>query len=234
MTFFAKAKNAKIAAITNVVGSTITTLSDEVVYLNTGPEIGVAATKTFTAELAVIYKLVFAKEKLEPIRQLFETMLAKENEIKPIAAKLKDVKNAFFIARGLSVPIAYEGSLKFKEITYIHSEAYPGGELKHGTLSLIEPGIPVIVLAPKDETSSKIIGNLKEAKTRGAVIISITDDENIKKESDISITIPHVANPILYPFAMIIPLQFLAYYVSVSRGINPDKPRNLAKSVTVE
>ncbi|MDO8553406.1 MAG: glutamine--fructose-6-phosphate transaminase (isomerizing) [Candidatus Micrarchaeota archaeon] len=231
---FVKSKSAKILSITNVVGSTITNLSDEVVYLNTGPEIGVAATKTFTAELAVIYKLMFAKERLSSIKNIFEKMLESESEVKSVAAKLKNVKNAFFIARGISVPIAQEGSLKFKEITYIHSEAYPGGELKHGTLSLIEEGIPVIVIAPKDETSSKIIGNLKEAKTRGALIISITNDENIRKESDISISIPTLDDPVLYPFAMIIPLQLLAYYVSTLRGINPDKPRNLAKSVTVE
>jgi glucosamine--fructose-6-phosphate aminotransferase (isomerizing) len=160
-------------------------------------------------------------------------MAEKEGEIKLIAQKLASKENAFFIARGKNVPIAFEASLKFKEITYIHSEAYPGGELKHGTLSLITDGVPVIVLAPKDETITKIFGNLKEAKARGAMIISVTDDEEVKKESELSIGLPKL-DPMLYPFALIVPLQLLAYHVSVLRGINPDRPRNLAKSVTVE
>jgi len=231
---YAKSKSCKIAAITNVVASTITTLADEVVLLNAGPEIGVAATKTFTSQLAVIYKLVYGKARLSEIPHLMDTMLEKEKEIKKIAAKLADKENAFFIARGKSVPIAYEGSLKFKEITYIHSEAYPGGELKHGTLSLISEGVPVIALAPKDETLPKLFGNIKEAKARGALIVSLTNDDEVKKESDFSISLPTIADPVLYPFVLIVPLQLLAYHVSVLRGINPDRPRNLAKSVTVE
>ncbi len=161
-------------------------------------------------------------------------MLDKENEVKAIAQKLAGAENAFFIARGRNVPIAYEGSLKFKEITYIHSEAYPGGELKHGTLSLITNGVPVVALAPRDETLTKLSGNIREAKARGALIISITDDDEVRRGSDLSIPLPHVDDQDLYPFALIVPLQLLAYHVSVLRGINPDRPRNLAKSVTVE
>ena len=230
---FAKEKKVKIAGITNVVGSSITRIADAVVYLNVGPEIGVAATKTFMAQLVVAYMLVYPKEKLAILPTIISNMLEKENEIKEIAAKLKDAHDVFFIGRGLSVPIAYEGSLKFKEISYIHSEAYPGGELKHGTLSLIEKGIPLIAIAPDDETAPKMFGNLKETKSRGAMVVSITDNAEIKKESDYVIELPKIDKD-LYPFAEIVPLQLLAYHVSVLKGNNPDKPRNLAKSVTVE
>jgi glucosamine--fructose-6-phosphate aminotransferase (isomerizing) len=228
------AKGSKKVAITNIVGSTITNLADEIVFLNAGPEVGVAATKTFTSQLAVIFKMVHGKERLAGISKIIEKMQEKEKEIRPIAEKLASKENVFFIARGKNVPIAHEASLKFKEITYIHSEAYPGGELKHGTLSLITDGVPVIVLAPKDETLTKIFGNLKEAKSRGAMIISVTDDPEVKKESEFCIELPEKLDPLLYPFALIVPMQLLAYHVSVLRGINPDRPRNLAKSVTVE
>ena len=225
------AKNSPKIAVTNTVESTITRICDNTVYLNSGPEIGVAATKTFTSQLAVMFKL--AREKPAGLSAIIEQMIEKENEIKAIAAKLAGSDHAFFLARGLNVPIAHEGSLKFKEITYIHSEAYPGGELKHGTLSLITQGTPIIALAPKDGTATKLLGNIKEAKARGGLIISLTNDENIKQESDFVIGLPDI-DPSLYPFALIVPLQLLAYHVSVLRGINPDRPRNLAKSVTVE
>ncbi len=225
------AENSPKIAITNTVESTITRLCDLTVYLNSGPEIGVAATKTFTSQLAVMFKL--AMEKPEGLSSIIEQMIEKENEVKAIAAKLAGSEHAFFLARGINVPIAQEGSLKFKEITYIHSEAYPGGELKHGTLSLITEGTPVIALAPKDGTATKLLGNIKEAKARGALVISLTNDDNIRNESDFSILLPDV-DLHLYPFALIVPLQLLAYHVSVLRGINPDRPRNLAKSVTVE
>ncbi len=228
------AKDSRKLALTNVVGSTITTVADTVVYLNAGPEIGVAATKTFTSQLGVIYKMVYGKERLKGLSALIEKMLGLDNEIKAVAAKLAGKENVFFIARGRSVPIAYEASLKFKEITYIHSEAYPGGELKHGTLSLITDGTPVIALAPRDETLSKLFGNIREAKARGGMIVSVTNDAEVRKESAMSIPLPEISDPILYPFALIVPLQLLAYHVSVLKGINPDRPRNLAKSVTVE
>ncbi len=226
-------KSTKLA-ITNTVGSSITRLVDSTVFLNSGPEVGVAATKTFTSQLAVVYKLIYGKERLAGLPALVEKMLASESQVKAIAQKLASKENVFFIARGRNVPIAYEASLKFKEITYIHSEAYPGGELKHGTLSLIMPGVPVIALAPKDETLQKLFGNIREAKARGGLIVSVTDDEEVRTESDLSIPIPSGLDPILYPFALIVPLQLLAYHVSVLKGINPDRPRNLAKSVTVE
>jgi glucosamine--fructose-6-phosphate aminotransferase (isomerizing) len=228
------AQNSPKLAITNTVGSTVTRLAQATVFLNAGPEVGVAATKTFTTQLAVICKMIYGKQRLEGLSDLVGSMLEKETEIKKIAQKLADKENAFFIARGRDVPIAYEASLKFKEITYIHSEAYPGGELKHGTLSLITDGVPVIALAPRDETLQKLFGNIKEAKARGGMIISVTDDEDVKKESDFCVELPRITDPVLYPFALIVPLQLLAYHVSVLKGINPDRPRNLAKSVTVE
>jgi len=126
-----------------------------------------------------------------------------------------------------------EGALKLKEISYLHAEAYAGGELKHGPLSLIEEGVPVVIVAPKDDSSSKILGNLKEVKARGAYVISVTNDEDVLRESDSSIKIPD-ADVDIYPFPAVVAMQLLAYHVSVLRGIDPDKPRNLAKSVTVE
>jgi glucosamine--fructose-6-phosphate aminotransferase (isomerizing) len=228
------AEKCKKVAITNTVGSTITRISESTVFLNSGPEVGVAATKTFSAQLAVISKLVYGKERLGDLSKLIGTMLESENHVKEIAAKLAGKEHAFFIARGKNVPLAYEGSLKFKEVTYIHSEAYPGGELKHGTLSLITEGVPVIALAPEDETLQKLFGNIKEAKARGGMVISLTNNEDVKKESAYSLELPKDLDAALYPFALIVPLQLLAYHVSVLKGINPDRPRNLAKSVTVE
>ncbi|MDD5172279.1 MAG: glutamine--fructose-6-phosphate transaminase (isomerizing) [Candidatus ainarchaeum sp.] len=231
---FRYAQKSKKIAIVNTLSSSITRLSDCVVSLNAGPEVGVAATKTFTSTLVIIFKIIYGKEKLEGLSHLVETMLGQENEIKRLAQVLAPKENAFFLGRGKNFPIALEASHKFKEITYIHSEAYPGGELKHGALSLVCDGFPVIVLAPKDEASQKLFGNIKEVKARGGVIFSVTDDPEVKRESAFHIDIPEGTDPALYPLALIIPLHLLAYHVSVLRGINPDRPRNLAKTVTVE
>jgi glucosamine--fructose-6-phosphate aminotransferase (isomerizing) len=219
------------------VQSSITRLADEVVYLNAGPEVSVAATKTFVSQLAVIYKMLFGDDQkfnIHLIPKLFEQSMRSEPQIKLIAERIKDKKDVFFIGRGLSYPIAMEGALKLKEISYIHAEAYPGGELKHGPISLIEKGVPVIALAPKDEAHAKMQGNVKEVKARGAHVISLTDSRDIKAEADETIEIPAVSDERLYPFSLILPLQLIAYHTSVLRGINPDRPRNLAKSVTVE
>lgn len=230
---YAKEKGAKILALTNVVGSSITRVADEVVYLNSGPEVSVAATKTFTSQLAVIYKLLFPDNYFSEIPKIIADSLHKEEEIKKIAEMIKGKQDVFFIGRGLSVPIAMEGALKLKEISYIHAEAYPGGELKHGPLSLITEGVPVIALAPSDEAVYKMLGNIKEVRARGGFVISLNNSQEIEKESNVSIKLPSI-DPLLHPFAMVVPLQLLAYYVSVARGINPDRPRNLAKSVTCE
>jgi glucosamine--fructose-6-phosphate aminotransferase (isomerizing) len=231
---FRYAKKSRKIALVNTMGSTITTLSDCVVYLNAGPEVGVAATKTFTSTLAVIFKIIYGKQSLAGVSRLIEAMLAQENEIRKLAQLLALKENAFFLGRGLNFPMAYEASHKFKEITYIHSEAYPGGELKHGALSLVCEGFPVIVLAPKDDSLQKLFGNIKEVKARGGVIYSVTDDKEVMAESAFHLDIPEGTDPILYPIALIVPLHLLAYHTSVLRGINPDRPRNLAKTVTVE
>jgi len=230
---YAKEKGAKILALTNVVGSSITRVADEVVYLNSGPEVSVAATKTFTSQLAVIYKLLFPENDFSEIPKIISESLKQEEEIKRIAETIKAKPDVFFIGRGLSVPIAMEGALKLKEISYIHAEAYPGGELKHGPLSLITEGVPVIALAPSDEAVYKMLGNIKEVRARGGFVISLNNSQEIENESNLSIKLSSI-DPLLHPFAMVVPLQLLAYYVSVGRGINPDRPRNLAKSVTVE
>ena len=231
---FRYAEKSKKIALVNTMGSTITHLSDCVVYLNAGPEVGVAATKTFTSTLVVMLKIIYGKERLQGLPALVEAMLNQENEIKKLAQILAPKQNAFFLGRGMNFPMAYEASHKFKEITYIHSEAYPGGELKHGALSLVEDGFPVIVLAPKDESLQKLFGNIKEVKARGGVIFSVTNDPEVKKESAFHLDIPEDTDPILYPIALIVPLHLLAYHTSVLKGINPDRPRNLAKTVTVE
>jgi glucosamine--fructose-6-phosphate aminotransferase (isomerizing) len=154
--------------------------------------------------------------------------------MREIAEKIKDKPDIFFIGRGLSYPIAMEGALKLKEISYLHAEAYPAGELKHGPISLIAEGVPVIALVPRDESIAKMHGNMKEVKSRGAFVIALSDDRGMKSEADEFVEIPAVSDPRFYPFALILSLQLLAYHVSVLRGINPDRPRNLAKSVTVE
>lgn len=231
---WAREKGAKVIALTNVVGSSITRLADEVVMLHAGPEIGVAATKTFTSQLAVIYKLAHSSNLFSSIPDIVTAQLFYEKDIEKMAHRLVDEQNIFFLGRGISLPVAMEGALKLKEISYLHAEAYAGGELKHGPLSLIEEGVPVIVLAPNDETAGKMLGNIKEVKARGATVIALTNSKEIKSEVDYVIPLPMIEDPLLYPFALIIPLQLLAYHVSVLRGINPDRPRNLAKSVTVE
>jgi glucosamine--fructose-6-phosphate aminotransferase (isomerizing) len=231
---FAKSRGAKVMCLTNVVGSSITRIADEVIYLNSGPEISVAATKTFTSQAAVGYKMVLGQENVAKIPKMIEYAMKSENRIKEIAAKIAGKPDIFFIGRGLNYPVAMEGALKLKEISYLHAEAYAGGELKHGPLSLIEDGVPVIAVAPSDGAVSKLFGNIKEVKARGAYVIAITNDENVKKEADEYIEIEHTEDERLYPFAEIIAMQLLAYHVSVLKGIDPDKPRNLAKSVTVE
>ncbi len=230
----AKERGARVLGITNTVGSSITREADATAFINAGVEIGVAATKTFMAQLVLSYLLAGKRKELQEVPSLIEHSLKEENEIRKIAAMLKDKKNIFFIARGLNVPLAYEASLKFKEISYIHSEAYPGGELKHGTLSLIENGVPVIIFAPEDNTVTKMLGNLKEAKARGALIISFTDNDEIAAESDYVIRLITPKEKMVYPFTLLVPLQLLAYHTSVMKGNDPDKPRNLAKAVTVE
>lgn len=247
---YAKSKGAKIIGITNTLGSSITNLSDVYICTQSGPEIGVAATKTFLTQLISIILLFsyFGLKKgkineidynklmndINNIPKIIEEILKKSDIIKNIALKYSSKENAYFLARGINLVTALEGALKLKEISYIHAEGYPAGESKHGPISLIEPGFLCIFIAPKDSTRDKIIGNIMEMKARGAEIFSIITegDEEIKEISDEYFEVPCV-HYILYPILSIIPLQLFAYYTAIFRGLDPDKPRNLAKSVTV-
>ncbi len=236
----AKENGAKIISIVNVMDSSLARLSDYVIYINAGPEICVAATKSFTAQLIIFYLLAFsmvnsfeyAKNKLLEISKILEENLKKNNKnIKEIAKKIKDFKDFYYIGRGINFAMASEGALKMKEISYIHAEGMPAGELKHGTIALIEKDTPVIAVCPNDYTFYETISNVEETKARGALVIGISDKKD--KSFDYWIEIPSVEE-IFYPLVTIIPLQLLAYHVAVEKGLNPDKPRNLAKSVTVK
>jgi glucosamine--fructose-6-phosphate aminotransferase (isomerizing) len=236
----AKKAGAKVLAVTNVVGSSLTREADASVYIGSGPEISVVATKTFTSQLVVLYKLAFTaagmRKEIEQMKELSQTaydLVGRRSEVEILASKLMKEKDFFFIGRGLSFPIAMEGALKLKEITYLHAEAYAAGELKHGPLSLLEDGIPVVAIAPKGEAGAKMHGNVKECRARRAKIIAISNDPSILAESEMEFRMPDV-DELLAPIVYIIPLQMLAYYMAVKAGKDPDKPRNLAKSVTVE
>jgi len=236
----AKAKGARIFSIVNVVGSTLDRLSDERIYLNCGPEIGVASTKAFLAQLVVLYLVAFAmkgrlaegKKALSSMQNVVqEAIKLNEPKAKALAQKLKARDHVYYLARGINFAIALEGSLKLKEISYIHAEGMPAGELKHGTLALIEKGTPVVVINPSDYTHDETISNGLETKARGAFLIGVSDAPN--EAYDEWMEIPKTGE-LFYPIASIIPLQLLAYYAAVARGLDPDKPRNLAKSVTVK
>jgi glucosamine--fructose-6-phosphate aminotransferase (isomerizing) len=248
----ARLRAATVMGLTNVIGSTLTRIARVYVCQQSGPEIGVAATKTFTSQLCVLAQLALRlakkrgkvshveiehlEEKLEQIPEVAEKIIqSQEEKIRQLAKKYRDAKCFFFLGRGVSSATAYEGRLKLLEISYVPSLAYPAGESKHGPISLVEKGLPVIFICPKDDTHKTVIGNIMEMKARGASIIVITEegDEEIKSLADDYIEIvkgvPEVLSPILYA----IPLQLFAYYMAVEKGLDPDMPRNLAKSVTV-
>ena len=250
---YARLRAATILGLTNVVGSTLTRISRVYVVQQSGPEIGVAATKTFTSQLSVLAQLALRvakirgkvghrqmeeiEKKMMEIPDIVErTIKENEEKAKKAAKKLKDKKTFFFLGRGISSATAMEARLKLMEITYIPAIAYPAGESKHGPISLIEPGLPVVFICPRDETRKTIVGNIMEMRARGAMIISVIEkgDEEIKKLSDEYFEIPGSLPEILSPIAFIVPLQLLAYYIAVEKGLDPDKPRNLAKSVTVK
>jgi len=250
---YARHRAATILGLTNVVGSTLTRISRVYIVQQSGPEIGVAATKTFTSQLSVLAQLALRvakirgkvghkqieeiEEKISQVPDIVDgTIKVNEEKARSIAKKFKDKSAFFFLGRGISLATALEGRLKLMEIAYIPSIAFPAGESKHGPISLIEPGFPVVFICPRDETRKTIIGNIMEMKARGATIISVIEegDEEIKKMSDEYFEVPRGLPEILSPIAFIVPLQLLAYYIAVERGLNPDKPRNLAKSVTVK
>lgn len=249
----AKSYGCKTLAITNVVGSTITREMSDVLYTRAGPEIGVAATKTFTAQLASLYLLAIYIGKIryklssEKSKQLLINLkkvsgqiqkILEEDQIQKIqecASKFANSKDYFFIGRNINYPIALEGALKLKEISYIHAEGYPAGELKHGPIALISEGVPVVAIATQGYTYEKIISNIKEVKARDACVIAIANesDTEIEKYVDIVLRIPDT-DYLLSPILSTVVLQLLAYYTAKERNCNIDKPKHLAKSVTVE
>ncbi|MFA4906494.1 MAG: glutamine--fructose-6-phosphate transaminase (isomerizing), partial [Candidatus Margulisiibacteriota bacterium] len=247
----AKSLGAKVIAICNVVGSSVARDAHGVVYTNAGPEIGVASTKAFTTQLTIIYLLaiLFGKRRgfigeseatkmigdLIELPQKLELVLQNEKEIERIAEKLHSATNALYLGRGKGFPIALEGALKLKEVSYIHAEGYPAAEMKHGPIALIDENMPVVVLALSGRRYEKILGNIEEVKARGGIVIAVAaeGDSPITEKSDEIIYIP-VTSESLSPILAVVPLQLLAYYIAVKRGCHVDQPRNLAKSVTVE
>ena len=247
----AKKKGARILSIVNVIGSSIARESDDILYTWAGPEIAVASTKAYNTQLSAIYLLAldFAKKKetisnsdynryikeLKKIPDMIEKALESKDEIQKFVGSHYNAKNIFFIGRGLDYALSMEGSLKLKEISYIHSEAYAGGELKHGTIALIEKGTLVVCPMTQDNLKEKMISNIREVKARGAIVISVTQEKNkdVEEVSDIVINIPNV-DSFFSPIVAVTPLQLFAYYMAVAKGCDVDKPRNLAKSVTVE
>jgi len=247
----AKEKGAKTLSIVNVKGSSIARESDYLLYTHAGPEIAVASTKAYTVQLAVMYLVAFrfsmvrgtlSKEEVKEYMQTLENtvstveeLLAYDTEIEPISKRLKDATDLFFIGRGVDYSLCCEGSIKLKEISYIHSEAYAAGELKHGTISLITDNVPVVALATQKHVYGKMISNIREVRSRGAKVILVT---NADVQVDASLCDHHIMLPrmddLFTPFGTAVVLQYLAYYTAVTRGLNVDQPRNLAKSVTVE
>ena len=249
---YANGKFQKTIAITNVANSSIARLSDYVIQTQAGPEIGVASTKAFTTQLAVLatlaVKIGFKKQLFDVVKAAelcqsltdtptgIESVLALEEEFKLIGNSLKDCNDAFFIGRGSSYPIAMEGALKLKEISYIHAEGFGAGELKHGPIALIEKGVPVFVIAPDDSLIEKTRSNMEEVISRGGRCILIGDEASTQglEDSDIQcITLPRT-NELISPMYYVVALQLIAYYAALAKGTDVDQPRNLAKSVTVE
>jgi glucosamine--fructose-6-phosphate aminotransferase (isomerizing) len=240
----ARDRGAKVFSIVNVPGSTLTRLSDEYVFIQAGPEVGVAATKTFTAQVASLYvisSLISDPTSSEDLREkllsisnsILKDMGRVDEESRKIAGLLKSREHVFFLGRGVNYPTALEGALKLKEISYIHAEGYAAGEYKHGPLALIEEGVPVIALIPKERNLiNKIIYNLMEVKARGSFTVTIQPPD-VSLPSDRRLVVD-VEDELTSPLIYAIPLQLIAYYTALELGRNPDKPRNLAKSVTVE
>ncbi|MGX9758010.1 glutamine--fructose-6-phosphate transaminase (isomerizing) [Clostridioides difficile] len=246
-----KAKGARILSITNVVGSSIARESDDVFYTWAGPEVAVASTKAYTTQITSLYMIAldFAIKKGTITREFYDGMISKMKEIpskiqeildneeyiKEVAKTVVSSDHAFYLGRGIDYSLAMEGSLKLKEISYIHAEAFAAGELKHGTIALIEKGTPVIAIATQEKLFEKMVSNMEEVRARGAYVVAIAQSHNkdVEKAAEKIIYIPN-SDDILSPILAVVPMQLLAYHVSVLRGCDVDKPRNLAKSVTVE
>ena len=247
----AKRKGARILSVTNVVGSSVARESDDVFYTWAGPEIAVASTKAYTTQMTALYMIAldlaltkgtiteeFYFDMIEKMKELpakVEKILENYEDIKQVAKEIKDKYSAFYLGRGLDYQTAMEGALKLKEISYIHTEAFAAGELKHGTIALIEEGTPVIAIASQERLYEKMLSNIQEVKARGAYVIAIANEnrKEIEAQADRVIYVPEV-DDILAPVLTAVPTQLIAYYTSLIKGNDVDKPRNLAKSVTVE
>ena len=236
----AKSNGAKIIAVTNAAGSSLYRESDCNVMIGAGPEIAVVATKSFTCQVAVLLKIALTlsgkKPELAKLHSLaadIDTLVDRASEIEKIADKLASRRDFFFIGRSFAFPCALEGALKLKEITYLHAEAYAAGELKHGPLSLLDKDVVVIALAPSDSSLPKMISNIQECRARNAQMVVFSDSDAAIAKSEMHFRMPHI-EPFAVPILYAVPLQLLAYYMAVKLGRDPDKPRNLAKSVTVE
>ena len=246
----AKRRGALVLGLCNVVGSTIARETDAGIYLHAGPEIGVASTKAFTSQITILSMLALLKGRrrrissekgqvfikhLNAIPEKIQSILDNEKQIKELAPLFNEHPNALYLGRGVNFPVALEGALKLKEISYVHAEGYPAAEMKHGPIALIEPGMPVVVIAIQDGTYEKILSNIEEVRARKGLVIAIVNegDTDIMGRANHIITIPKTHH-MLTPLLTAVPLQLLAYYVAVLKGCNIDQPRNLAKSVTVE
>lgn len=247
----AKSQNIPVLGICNVVGSTLSRLTDAGCYTHAGPEIGVASTKAFTTQITVLllFALKLGVEKnlitnerlsellveINQLPQILTSLLSSEVKVQEIANEFKDANNFLYLGRGINFPVALEGALKLKEISYIHAEGYPAAEMKHGPIALIDAFMPVVFIALKDSGYEKIVSNIQEVKARGGRVIAlITEgDEQVRKLADFSIELPAVSE-LISPILTVLPLQFLAYHIAVLKECNVDQPRNLAKSVTVE
>jgi glucosamine--fructose-6-phosphate aminotransferase (isomerizing) len=247
----AKSKGATIFGVCNVVGSSIARATDAGAYTHAGPEIGVASTKAFTAQVTVLTLLAMimgqkrgtiTDTKLRELMVELETIPAKvtkalelDAQIQEIAEEFKDATNFLYLGRGYNFPVALEGALKLKEISYIHAEGYPAAEMKHGPIALIDENMPMVVIATRDSSYEKVVSNIQEVKARKGRIIAIVSegDTVIPAMAEYVIEVPHTSE-VLMPLVSVVPLQLLSYHIAVLRGCNVDQPRNLAKSVTVE
>ena len=241
-----------VFAITNVLGSTAARESDGTLYIQAGPEIAVASTKAYTAQMVASYllalRLALANgnmtldevqkhfHEFEQLPDLMREVLSRRWQDKQAAARFRDKTSSLFLGRNVSATTAYEGALKLKEISYLHAEAYPAGEMKHGPIALIEGGFPVVAIVPADHVHDKTVSNIQECLARGAVVVGVaTDgDEGVAAQVEHVLWVPPLPDELLVPVVAIVHLQILARYVALARGRDVDKPRNLAKSVTVE
>ncbi len=247
----AKEQGAMVIGIANTVGSSVSLASDETIYINAGPEIGVASTKSFTSQVMVLILLAKAlgertgrldaraaanmAQAIEALPEMANASLGTAGQVQEIAAQFERSRDFLYLGRGLNFPVALEGALKMKEISYIHAEGYPAAEMKHGPIALIDENMPVVCIAPRDDTYGKILSNIQEVKARRGRIIALTSegDKGINKLADHVIQLPETI-PALYPILAAIPLQLLAYHIAVGLDLDVDQPRNLAKCVTVE